>query len=148
VLIVPSARGMPWSNIIMSCWIMPSHFGSGYFRSRRDSPCPADPALRDVGARAFSPVSSLFQSAKRIVRSSARRAAEDARQLHHERGAEPSSFARLPPAVAVHVSADDVHLLGLRRATFVQKTLRAGPLASAVGVQRAELRSAALRNPC
>ena len=28
-LMVPSARGMPWSNSIMSCWIMPSHFGSG-----------------------------------------------------------------------------------------------------------------------
>ena len=27
---LPSAFGMPWSNIIMSCWIMPSHLGSGY----------------------------------------------------------------------------------------------------------------------
>ena len=26
---VPSARGMPWSHSIMSCWTMASHFGSG-----------------------------------------------------------------------------------------------------------------------
>ena len=29
--IVPSGSGMPWSHIIMSCWIIPSHLGSGYF---------------------------------------------------------------------------------------------------------------------
>ena len=29
LLTVPSARGIPWSNSIMSCWIMLNHFGSG-----------------------------------------------------------------------------------------------------------------------
>ena len=28
LLMLPSGRGAPWSNSIMSCWIMPSHFGS------------------------------------------------------------------------------------------------------------------------
>ena len=45
LLIVPSARGMPWSNIIMSCWIMPSHFGSGYFPDPAGSSLPCS-ALR------------------------------------------------------------------------------------------------------
>ena len=54
----------------MSCWIMPSHFGSGILAgARRILLALQRLPLLDVGARACDPVSSLFQSAKRIVRS-------------------------------------------------------------------------------
>jgi hypothetical protein len=53
---------MPWSNIIMSCWILPSQRGS--------SGVPWSFARCATYARApFRPPSSPFQSAKRIVTS-------------------------------------------------------------------------------
>src|ERR1035437_4337645 len=46
-LMVPSGLGMPWSKSIMSCWIMPSHFGSGY------SPDPAGSSFPWSAWRSF-----------------------------------------------------------------------------------------------
>ena len=46
------------------------------------------------------------------------RSVEDAGQLHHQRGARAIVVDRLVDAVAVHVAADDVHLVGSRRADF------------------------------
>ena len=69
-LTVPSARGMPWSNIIMSCWIMPSHLGSGYFFDPAGDSFPCSAWRCSTYARApLRPVSSLFQRMKRIDRS-------------------------------------------------------------------------------
>ncbi len=44
------------------------------------------------------------------------RRAEDARQLHDERGARAVVVRGFAPADAVHVAADDVHLVGMRGA--------------------------------
>ncbi len=69
-LTVPSARGMPWSNIIMSCWIMPSHFGSGYRPEPGGFSLPCSGPRCSAYARLpFRPVSSLFHNTKRIDRS-------------------------------------------------------------------------------
>ena len=99
---------------------MPSHFGSGYF------PEPGGTflslhrtALLDVGVRAVE--TSLFVVPERESNGAFRLHVghrEDARQLHHDRGAGGVVIRRLTPADAVHVPADDVHLVRVLRADF------------------------------
>ena len=77
-------------------------------------------SLLDVGdRRRCNPVSSLFQRANRIDRSVwTSGAAEDPRQLHDERGTGAVIVGGLAPAMAIHMRADDVHLVGTRRANL------------------------------
>src|SRR5262249_42398413 len=86
-------------------------------------------ALLDVGARAVEP--RLFVVPEREAdRALGRhvRHAEDARELHHERRAGAVVVRRLAPAVAVHVRADDVHLLRPRGPDLRAEDLFARPV--------------------
>ena len=139
--IVPSGSGMPWSNIIMSCWIMPSHFGSGYLpRAGRVLLALQRLALLDVGARGLRSGFLVVpqREADRALGLHVGRA-EDARQLHHQRGARAVVVGRLAPAVAVHVAADDVHLFGMRGADLGAEHHLARPRRGRLHVQRAQL---------
>ena len=127
---VPSLCGMPWSNIIMSCWIMPSHFGSGYLpEPAGDSIALQILALRHVGARAVQ--SGLFVVPEREADGPLGlhiRAAEDARQFHHQRSAGAIVIGGLAPADAIHMAATMYISSGMRGADLGAVTLlRAGP---------------------
>src|ERR1051325_135502 len=120
-LTLPSGPGMPWSNIIMSCWIMPSHFGSGYFPDPGGFSLPCRSCRCAMYARAAcDPVSSLFlvlpQNESARSRGCDVETAEAPRDFHHERSSRSVVVRRLAPAMAVHMAADDVHLFGMRRA--------------------------------
>ena len=66
------------------------------------------------------------------------RRAEDARQLHHQRGARRVVVGPLAEAVAVHVRAEDVHLAGARGADLRAVDLRTLPVGGLLQVQRAQ----------
>src|SRR6185437_2658251 len=99
----------------MSCWIMPSHFGSGYL------PDPAGSSLPCSASRCatYAVASRLFvvpeHETNRAIGLHVG-AAEHARELHHERRTGAVVVRRLTPADAVHVAADDVHLVRMRGA--------------------------------
>ena len=74
-------------------------------------------ALRDVREHAFQTGFLIVPEgeADRPIGFDVRRA-EHSRQLHDQRCPRPVVIGRLSPAVAVHVSAHDIHLLGVGRA--------------------------------
>ena len=113
----PSGPGMPWSNSIMSCWIMPSHFGSGVAAgAQRVLSFPGDPALSHVRA-APSRACFLVVPEDEPDRSSGLHiwTAEHARQFHHERRPRAIVIRRFAVPAAIHVRADDVHRPGAYR---------------------------------
>src|SRR5258705_9975146 len=67
-------------------------------------------------------------------------AAEDAGQLHDERRARAVVVCRLAPPDAVHMRADDVHLLGVRGADLGAVDLFARARRGGLGVERAYTR--------
>src|SRR5262249_22728307 len=93
-------------------------FGFGIFaRAHRVLLALQGATLLDIGARAL--MAGLFVVPKREADRALRyhvRAVEDARELHHERGARAVVIGGFVPAVAVHVGGDDVHLFGMRGA--------------------------------
>ena len=103
---VPSARGMPWSNSIMSCWIMPSQRGSGYFPepARRFDPLQRR-ALRHIGVGAVQAGLLVVpqDEADGALGLHVRRG-EHPGELHDQRGARTVVVRRLAPAVPVHVA--------------------------------------------
>src|SRR5207253_2307451 len=74
-------------------------------------------ALRDVGRRAFG-AGLLVVPEREADRSLGLHVgtAEDAREFHDDRRPGAIVVRGLTPADAVHVAADDVHLLGMGRA--------------------------------
>ena len=93
----------------------PQPLGSGYF------PEPAGLSLPSSGSRCSTYARAPFRPRLLVVpqRKADRPvgldvgAAEDARQLHNEGRARAVVVGGLPPADAVHVPADDVHLVGV-----------------------------------
>ncbi len=65
--------------------------------------------------------------------------AEDARELHHERRARAVVVGRLAPPVAVHVTGDDVHLVGARAAHLRTVHLFARAVGGRLHIECAEL---------
>ena len=97
---------------------MPSHLGSGYWPDPgRLFPALQGGALRDIGARAVQAGFLVVpqDEPNRPLGPDVGRG-KDARELHHQRGAGSVIVRRLSPPMSVHVRADDVHLLGMRRA--------------------------------
>ena len=89
-------------------------------------PCSAERCL--TYAAAPPPVSSLLKRMNRIERSvSTSGELKNARDLHHERRAGAVVVRSRAEAVAVHVRADDVHLLRMRRADLRAVDLFARP---------------------
>jgi hypothetical protein len=115
----------------MSCWIIPSHFGSG------NLPDPDGFSLPCRSLRSRFLVVPERESDRALgvhVRT-----AEDARHFHHQRGAGPIVVRRFAPAVAVHVAADDVHLLGVSGADLGAVHHLARPRRRRLHVERAKL---------
>ena len=110
--------------------------------SRPELPCPAAlAAVRRTHARRSRPVSSLFQSAKRIERSVFTSGLLKTRASSITSAVpEPSSFAASPQPMPSMCAADDVHLVGVRRADLgAVDFLPLGPASSARVFERAKL---------
>src|SRR5262245_41477965 len=113
----------------MSCWIMPSHFGSGYFPDPGGSSLPCRSLRCSTYAPApLVPLSSLFHSAKRIDRSVRTSGMLNTRASSITSAVpDPSSFAASPQpwpsmcALTMYIS------LGRDVPTFVQYTSSRGP---------------------
>src|SRR5262249_52235368 len=96
--------------------------------------------LLHVGFRAVE--AALFAVPHREAEPSLRlhvRIAEDARQFHHERRAGSVVIGRFVVAVAVHVRADDVHLVGELGPDFRDVDLVDGTGNDRPGIERADL---------
>ena len=123
---------------------MPSHFGSGYLpEPGRLFLALQRLTLFDVRARAVE--ARLFvvpeNEANRAIGLHVR-AAEDARELHDDRGAGAVVVRGFAPADAVHVAADDVHLFRVRacRPSCSRPPARSTVRRRLLGVERAKLR--------
>ena len=106
--------------------------------------------LLDVGARAVRAGLLVVpqREADRALGLHVRHA-EDARQLHHQRRARSVVVRGFAPAVAVHVRADDVHLVGTGGADLRAVHLFARARSSSAGRSaRAALRPAASADRC
>ena len=68
------------------------------------------------------------------------RAAEHARQLHNECGTRAIVVGRLAPPVPIHVSADDIHLVRVRRADLRAVDFLSLAVGRRLRVERAQLR--------
>ena len=113
----------------MSCWIIPSHLGSGYLPEPTGFSFPCRSLRWSTYACApFKPVSSLFQSTKRIDRSVTTSGALKTRASSMTSAVpEPSSFAAAPkpwPSMwppTIYISS------GWAVPTLVQNTSSRGP---------------------
>ena len=87
------------------------------------------------------PVSSLFHSAKRIERSVVHvRCAQDPGHLHDQRRPRAVVVRGLAETASVHMGADDVHFLRMRRADLGAVDLLARPRRRNLRIERAERR--------
>ena len=98
-------------------------------------------ALRDVRARTVQ--SRLFvipeHEPDRTIGDDIR-AAEHARQFHHQRRSRSIVVRGFTPAMSVHVRADDVHLVGMRGADFGAEYFLTLTRRGRLRIQRAQAR--------